>query len=64
MTNPHTILIVDDEPHIREVVVFALQKAGYDILEAADGEQALALMEQQAPDLVVLDIMLPDIEGT
>jgi two-component system OmpR family response regulator len=64
MPNPQTILIVDDEPHIREVVVFALAKAGYSTLEAADGEQALALVEQGTPDLVVLDIMLPDIEGT
>ena len=43
---------------------FALEKAGYNTLEAADGEQALALLEKKAPDLVVLDIMLPDIEGT
>ncbi len=64
MPNPQTILIVDDEPHIREVVVFALEKAGYTTVEAADGEQALDLAEKHAPDLVVLDIMLPDIEGT
>lgn len=64
MTNPHTILIVDDEPHIREVVSFALEKAGYATLEAADGEQALTLVAEQPPHLVVLDIMLPDIEGT
>ncbi len=64
MPNPRTILIVDDEPHIREVVRFALQKAGYTTLEAVNGEKALALVADQAPDLVVLDIMLPDIEGT
>ncbi len=64
MPNQRTILIVDDEPHIREVVGFALQKAGYRTLEAADGEQAMALVDQAPPDLVVLDIMLPDMEGT
>lgn len=64
MPNQQTILIVDDEPHIREVVSFALRKAGYRILEAADGKQALKLTGKENPDLVVLDIVLPDIEGT
>lgn len=64
MPNPRTILIVDDEPHIREVVGFALGKAGFNTLEAADGEQAMTLVEKEAPDLVILDIMLPDVEGT
>jgi two-component system OmpR family response regulator len=64
MPDPQTILIVDDEPHIREVVGFALRKAGFTIHEAADGGQALSLFETASPDLVVLDIMLPDIEGT
>jgi len=64
MTESRTILIVDDEPHIREVVGFALRKAGFLTIEAADGKQALTLVAQQAPHLVVLDIMLPDLEGT
>jgi len=64
MPQLRTILIVDDEPHIREVVGFALKKAGYQTLEAADGEQAMALVGKGALDLVVLDIMLPDMEGT
>jgi len=64
MATTQTILIVDDEPHIREVVGFALRKAGFRTVEAADGTEALALVEKQSPDLVVLDIVLPDIEGT
>ena len=57
------ILIVDDDPHIREVLVFAFAKAGMDTAEAGDGEQALALIAQGRPDLVVLDINMPQMDG-
>lgn len=59
-----TILIVDDDPHIREVVRFALEKAGYATAEAADGQAALARFAEVAPDLVVLDIVMPELDGT
>jgi len=59
-----TILIVDDDSHIREVVRFALDKAGYRIVEAGDGRQALELFDQHQPDLVVLDIIMPEMDGT
>ena len=60
---PRTILVVDDDPHIRQLVVFALEKAGLDTLEAADGEAALATVASAKPDLVVLDINMPRLDG-
>jgi DNA-binding response OmpR family regulator len=58
-----TILIVDDEPTIVEVVGLYLQREGYRVVTAADGAAALSLVEQQRPDLVVLDLMLPGLSG-
>jgi two-component system OmpR family response regulator len=60
---PRTILVVDDDPHIRQLLVFAFDKAGLGAIEAADGEAALALVEARAPDLVVLDINMPRMDG-
>ncbi|WP_375392780.1 response regulator transcription factor [uncultured Sphingomonas sp.] len=60
---PRTVLVVDDDPHIRELLVFALAKAGLDTREAGDGEAALASVAQAAPDLVVLDINMPRMDG-
>ena len=60
---PRTILVVDDDPHIRQLLVFAFDKAGLGAIEAADGEAALALVETHAPDLVVLDINMPRMDG-
>jgi len=59
----HNILIVDDDPHIRELLSFALAKAGMTASEAADGEAALAAMRRTTPDLVVLDINMPRLDG-
>jgi DNA-binding response OmpR family regulator len=58
-----TVLVVDDEPIVRDVVVRYLQRDGFDTLEAADGETAQRLIEQDAPELVVLDVMLPGTDG-
>ncbi|GMQ91014.1 MAG: response regulator transcription factor [Gammaproteobacteria bacterium] len=58
------ILIVDDDPHIREVLRYALDKAGYVIKEAGDGQQALKLYHSENPDLIVLDIKMPEMDGT
>ncbi len=57
------VLIVDDDPHIREVLTFAFDKAGMATTEAGDGEVALDLIAQAAPDLVVLDINMPRMDG-
>ncbi len=58
-----TVLVVDDEPIVREVVVRYLAREGHQTLEAADGETARATIERAAPDLVVLDVMLPGTDG-
>jgi DNA-binding response OmpR family regulator len=58
-----TVLVVDDEPIVREVVVRYLAREGHRTLEAADGEAARATIEQAEPDLVVLDVMLPGTDG-
>jgi DNA-binding response OmpR family regulator len=57
------ILVVDDEPLVRDVVVRYLERAGYRTLQAADGEEARAVLEQETPALVVLDLMLPKVDG-
>jgi len=58
-----TILVVDDDPHIREVICFALEKAGMHVVVAEDGSQALTVMAAQTPDLIVLDIGMPEMDG-
>jgi DNA-binding response OmpR family regulator len=58
-----TILVVDDEPIVRDVIVRYLRRDGYATLEAGDGEDARRLIEQADPGLVVLDVMLPGLDG-
>jgi len=58
-----TVLVVDDEPIVRDVVVRYLEREGYRTLEAADGLRAKELVERHAPSLVVLDLMLPGTDG-
>ncbi|QZY30427.1 response regulator transcription factor [Nocardioides coralli] len=57
------VLVVDDDPTVREVVVSYLRAGGHDVLEAADGGAALRHAGERDPDLVVLDLMLPDVDG-
>ena len=57
------ILVADDEPTIREIAREFLTSAGYDVLEASDGREALALACEKQPDLIVLDIMMPWMTG-
>lgn len=58
-----TILIVDDEKPIVDILVYNLQKEGYDTIEANDGETAVSLALEKKPDLILLDIMLPKMDG-
>ena len=57
------LLIVEDEPNIRELLATSLRFAGFEVETAADGTSALAMAEETEPDLVVLDVMLPDVDG-
>jgi two-component system response regulator ResD len=58
-----TVLVVDDEPLIRDVVARYLEREGFRVVECGDGETARALVERHNPDLVVLDVMLPGMDG-
>ena len=62
-TSHGTVLVVDDEPTIVEIVGRYMERAGYETYRAADGPEALRLAERHRPDLVVLDLMLPGIDG-
>lgn len=63
MSKKSTILVVDDEPHVRKLVKANLESSGYRVLTAADGEDALGTIERELPDLVILDLMLPKLDG-
>lgn len=57
------VLVADDDADIRELVSFRLERAGYTILKAEDGEEAAALASQKHPDLAVLDVRMPKLDG-
>jgi len=58
-----TILIADDKPTGRELVRTVLENSGYSVIEAADGPEALQLARETAPDLIILDLHMPNIDG-
>src|SRR5690625_1507245 len=57
------ILVVDDDPHIRELLLLYLRKEGYDTLSASDGKEALELLQETPVHLAIVDIMMPNIDG-
>ncbi len=57
------ILVVEDEPSLAEVVCLYLKRAGYQVQTASNGKQAMNILEKQIPDFVILDLMLPEIDG-
>lgn len=57
------ILAVDDEPHILRLVSFALSSKGFDVIEATDGLTAIELAKTEQPDLILLDVMMPALDG-
>ena len=63
MSQSACILIVDDEPNIRLSLEFLMKKAGYEVRAAKDGEEALAEIARAKPDLVLLDVMMPKLDG-
>jgi DNA-binding response OmpR family regulator len=60
---PHTILVVDDDPAVSRLVEINLTQVGYQVQIAADGEEALARVAASKPDLVILDVMMPRLDG-
>jgi DNA-binding response OmpR family regulator len=63
LSDVQTIVVIDDEESVREVVRAYLEKDGFRVFTAADGREGLALAEKHQPDLIVLDLMLPDVSG-
>ncbi|NGO44791.1 response regulator transcription factor [Streptomyces ureilyticus] len=63
MTTSQRLLLVEDEPTLRELLSASLRLAGFDVVSAATGAQALDAVREQRPDLIVLDVMLPDVDG-
>jgi two-component system OmpR family response regulator len=61
--DPPTVLVVDDEEHITELLAMGLGYNGFSVTRAASGREALAAIERSRPDLVVLDVMMPDLDG-
>jgi two-component system alkaline phosphatase synthesis response regulator PhoP len=61
---PDKILVVDDEPNIRELLHDRLTVAGYKVVSAASGMEALTMAKTETPQLIILDMMLPDIQGS
>jgi PleD family two-component response regulator len=63
MADPAKILIADDDPHIRRILQFLLEQAGYGTASAVDGRQTLQMVADERPDLVILDLMMPYLDG-
>ena len=61
--SPPTILVADDEEDLRELVAYRLTRSGYQVIGAGDGLQALELAAERTPDLMVLDVMMPKLDG-
>ena len=60
---PRKVMVVDDEPSIRDLIVAVLEDEGYDVVAATNGRRALELMPSERPDLVIMDIMMPEMDG-
>ncbi len=63
MKTPHKVLIVDDEPNIVMSLDYLFRRKGYEVFVGRDGEEALALLNDHSPDLLLLDIMMPKVNG-
>ncbi len=59
----HSVLVVDDEPHILHSLEFLMKRENYDVRVARDGEAALQAIEERRPDLILLDVMMPNRDG-
>ena len=63
MVEGKKVLVAEDEPDIRGLIVFSLRYAGYEVIEALNGEEAVKLAEDQQPDLILLDVRMPKMNG-
>jgi DNA-binding response OmpR family regulator len=59
----HSVLVVDDEPMARTLLRLMLVRAGFEVLEAGDGPEALIKVKEQMPDIMILDVMMPGLDG-
>ena len=64
MAQPGSILVVDDDPQIREIIRFAVGREGFRVAEAGNGREAIEAFNREPPDLVILDILMPEMDGT
>src|SRR5690242_11162131 len=62
--NAKTVLVIEDEKDLSDLIIYNLQRNGYEVFAAADGNAALELAAKHSPDLILLDLMLPGIDGT
>ena len=63
MSEARRILAVDDEPHILKLVAFSLRAGGFEVLEASDGASAIEIARAEQPDLILMDVMMPALNG-
>lgn len=63
MVEGKKVLVAEDEPDIRGLIVFSLRYAGYEVIEALNGEEAIELAESEQPDLILLDVRMPKMNG-
>ena len=63
MSEEVIVLVVDDEPNIVRTVADRLKMSGYDVIEAADGQEAIARALQDEPDVILLDVLMPELDG-
>ena len=61
---PQTVMLVDDDPQLRHVVSMFFELEGYNVLQARDGAEAVELLAQYVPDVILLDLMMPNLGGT
>ena len=61
---PQTIMLVDDDPQLRHVVSMFFELEGYNVLQAEDGRKAIDMLTQHLPDVILLDLMMPEVTGT